>query len=207
MANIDKGLERTKNVPEVITWEWVDYLFPKSPLDEREMLEIIETSNMFLEELRIKNKNVYKQFLKDPAAKSHHQNYEGGLVEHCFKFAVWLQVRNLRKDYPLGLSPRWIVDVAFLHDLCKVGLYKPAAQGYSYDPEEYKHHALESLRRARILSFELIRSQEICILLHMAGGWWNKEDEVGLDDEDGEWIAQNRAVLAAVQWADMKACE
>ena len=101
-----------------------------------------------------------------------------------------------------------VVKIAVCHDLCKVDLYKLSEDGkYSYEYEKYKHHAKESVRRAEILGIELNQLERICILLHMAGGWWNDEDEEELNESDRKLIGENIRLISAVQWADMKACE
>ena len=159
------------------------------------------------EQIEDKYPNVLYHLLFDPAAKTHHQNYEGGLTEHNFKFACYLYGRVLTM-YP-GTNPiENVVRVAVCHDLCKIDLYKLGKNGkYSYDYEKYKHHAKESVRRANILGVELNQLERICVLLHMAGGWWNDEDEEELNESDRRLIGENIKLISAVQWADMKACE
>lgn len=159
------------------------------------------------EQIEDKYPSVLYHLLFDPAAKTHHQNYEGGLTEHNFKFACYLYGRVLTM-YP-GTNPiESVVKIAVCHDLCKVDLYKLGEDGkYSYDYEKYKHHAKESVRRTNILGVELNQLERICILLHMAGGWWNDEDEEELNESDRKLIGENIRLISAVQWADMKACE
>ena len=159
------------------------------------------------EQIEDKHHSVLYHLLFDPAAKTHHQNYEGGLTEHNFKFACYLYGRVLTM-YPGTNLIENVVKIAVCHDLCKVDLYKVCEDGkYSYDYEKYKHHAKESVRRAEILGIELNQLERICILLHMAGGWWNDEDEAELSKSDRELISENIRLISAVQWADMKACE
>lgn len=159
------------------------------------------------EQIEDKYPSVAYHLLTDPAAKTHHQNYGGGLTEHNFKFACYLYGRVLTM-YP-GTNPiENVVKIAVCHDLCKVDLYKLGEDGkYSYDYEKYKHHAKESVRRTNILGIELNQLERICILLHMAGGWWNDEDEEELNESDRKLIGENIRLISAVQWADMKACE
>lgn len=159
------------------------------------------------EQIEDKYPKVLYHLLVDPASKEKHQNYEGGLTEHNFKFACYLYGRVL-KIYP-GTNPvENVVKIAVSHDLCKVNLYKLGKDGkYSYDRKEYEHHAKESVRRAKILGIELNQLERICVLLHMAGGWWNEEDESELSESDRELIGNNIRLISAVQWADMKACE
>ena len=151
--------------------------------------------------------SVLRHLLTDPAAKTHHQNYVGGLTEHNFKFACYLYGRVL-KLYPDTNSVESVVKIAVCHDLCKVNLYKLGDDGkYSCDYEEYKHHAKESVRRTDVLGIKLTNIERICVLLHMAGGWWNDEDEAELSKSDRDIIGDNIRLISAVQWADMKACE
>ena len=69
-------------------------------------------------------------FLRAPASKGHHSNYEGGLFDHSVEVAIQLQ--NLTDK--LGLS--WLdrdsaFRVGILHDLCKIDTYKKSEQ-YPY---------------------------------------------------------------------------
>lgn len=149
---------------------------------------------------------VLRYLLTDPAAKSHHQNYEGGLTEHNFKFACWLYARVVNTDMDLMVDE--VCRIAIFHDLCKVKLYQLGEDGkYHYDYEEYKHHSCESIRRLSKMGIELSQKERVCILLHMAGGWWNDEDEAELSESDREFVGNNIRLISAVQWADMKACE
>lgn len=150
--------------------------------------------------------SVLRYLLTDPAAKSHHQNYPGGLTEHNFKLACWLYARVIKAK--LDLTAEETCRIAIFHDLCKVKLYKLGEDGkYSYDYEEYKHHSCESVRRLSKMGIELCQRERVCILLHMAGGWWNDEDEAELSESDREFVGNNIRLISAVQWADMKACE
>ena len=150
--------------------------------------------------------SVLRYLLTDPAAKSHHQNYPGGLTEHNFKFACWLYTRIIKAK--LDLTVEEVCRIAIFHDLCKIKLYKLGEDGkYSYNYEEYKHHSCESIRRLSKMGIKLCQRERVCILLHMAGGWWNDEDEAGLSESDREFVGNNIRLISAVQWADMKACE
>jgi hypothetical protein len=180
----------------------------KCPLLNTEQQAVVAKEFVKLyEQIEDKSSGVVCHLLTDPAAKSHHQNYEGGLTEHNFKFACYLYGRILMMCP--GTNPvESVVKIAVCHDLCKVNLYKLGKDGkYSYNYEEYKHHAKESIRRANILCIELNQLERICVLLHMAGGWWNDEDEAELNESDRELIGNNIRLISAVQWADMKACE
>lgn len=177
-----------------------------SILNEEQTMFLAKMFEMFLDDLKEKSPIVLKHFLQDPAAKAHHQNYEGGLLEHSFKFAAWLYGRIL--TFKSGLTVKEVIRIAVFHDFCKLGLYKKQPDGhYTYDKEKYKHHALESIKRAEFLGYELSQAERVCILLHMAGGWWNAEDEAALTENDKVFIANNFKLISASQWADMRACE
>jgi hypothetical protein len=180
----------------------------KCPLLNTEQQAVVAKEFVKLyEQIEDKSSSVVYHLLTDPAAKSHHQNYEGGLTEHNFKFACYLYGRVLTMCSDVN-PVESVVKIAVCHDLCKINLYKLGKDGkYSYNYEEYKHHAKESVRRAKTLGIELNQLERICVLLHMAGGWWNDEDEVELSNPDREIVGNNIRLISAVQWADMKACE
>lgn len=168
--------------------------------------ELISAFDNVMSQIGDRYPRVLRYLVTDPAAKSHHQNYEGGLTEHNFKFAAWLYSRVVKTNIDLTIEE--VCRIAILHDLCKVKLYKLGEDGkYFYDYEEYKHHSSESIRRARKMGIKLCQRERVCILLHMAGGWWNEEDELELSSSDKEFIGNNIRMISAVQWADMKACD
>ena len=147
-----------------------------------------------------------------PAAKSHHQNYPGGLLEHSLKLCKFLFSRTVeggaRPENAIALTARQVAQIGMFRDLCKLHLYQKQADGtYAYDRELIGHHAKLSVQIARNLVGRLDPQVEICILLHMAGGFWNNEDEAALTDTDRKWLTNNLRTVSAVQWADMKACE
>ena len=158
-----------------------------------------------LENLRHKNETYYKEYVSAPAARTHHQNYPKGLLEHSGKFAMWLYGRSLRGDIKITLEE--CVRIGFFHDFCKMFLYQPKGEGYDCNSELYSHHAKRSIELAEELGYKLSQKERICILLHMAGGWWNDEDEKTLTAADHTFISKNIRLISAVQWADMKACD
>lgn len=142
-----------------------------------------------------------------PASASHHQNYEGGLLEHCYIMGLWLYSRSVECGGPIDLTIDECARIALYHDLCKVGLYTRGKDGIWYcDSEMYEHHALLSVQRCEELGIILSQKERICILLHMAGAWWKAEDEEALTAGDRKWLANHFGIVSAVQWADMKAC-
>ena len=148
---------------------------------------------------QIENKypSVIRSMLIDPAAKTHHQNYVGGLTEHNLKFACYMYAKLIEK-FSVAENNNVltsVVKIAVLHDLCKVGLYKwnDTTKSYNYDYEKYKHHATESLDRAQTtLGIELKQIERICILLHM-GPWANAEDYSQLTEDDNLFLGEEAA--------------
>ena len=176
-----------------------------SLLNTEQQTAVAKEFTKLYEQIGDKYSLVLYHLLTDPASKANHQNYVGGLTEHNFKFACYLYGRVL-KMYPDTNLIESVVKIAVCHDLCKVGLYKLGKNDkYSYNPEEYKHHAKESISRAKILGIELNQLERICVLLHMTGGWWNDEDEAELSESDRDLIGNNIRLISAVQWADMEA--
>lgn len=146
-------------------------------------------------------------YLAAPASSRFHQNYAGGLLEHCTAMGIWLYSRTIECGGSVDLTVDECARIALFHDLCKVGLYSLGKDGvYHSDPEMYKHHALLSVQKCEEFGIFLSQKERVSILLHMAGAWWNPEDETALTVSDREWISNNFGILAAVQWADMKAC-
>lgn len=171
--------------------------------------KFVDFLRVFVETQKEQNPKFLRMFIVSPASKGHHQNYEGGLIEHSYLFAAYLYSRTNEGGYvgtvPLSLSIIDCFEIALFHDFCKVGLYKKTANGYAYNPDVVKHHAKLSIEYAQKLGYMINPKVKICIALHMSS-WWNKEDENLLDDEDRVWVSQHLADIAAVQWADMKAC-
>ena len=63
-------------------------------------------------------------FFTAPASTRFHGNYEGGLCEHSVN--VWEELVRLLRAYPeVKVSGESAAIVALLHDLCKIGCYKP----------------------------------------------------------------------------------
>lgn len=175
-------------------------------LTPEQQASVREEFQKLLDDLKQRNWDYYDEYMSAPAAKSHHQNYYRGLVEHSGKFAMWLYGRSLRGDIDITLQE--CARIGFLHDFCKLFLYESdGVGGYDIDYSIYDHHAKRSIELAEELGYKLSQKEKICILLHMAGGWWNQEDEDLLTEDDRRQIARNIRLISAVQWADMKACE
>lgn len=58
-----------------------------------------------------------------PASTRFHEAKNGGLLRHSWNVYTLLKDKN--KRFKLGLSKDNIILTAFLHDLCKVNVYKP----------------------------------------------------------------------------------
>lgn len=58
-----------------------------------------------------------------PAAKSHHSNFEGGLVSHSLKVYKVFKDNCERHNTKINLSEESIIIISLLHDLCKVNFY------------------------------------------------------------------------------------
>ena len=125
------------------------------------------------------------------------------MLEHSVKLGEALYERTQKG---INLTVEECARIALYHDLCKVGLYITYGNSYRCDKELYPHHGLLSVQRCEEFGIELSQTERVAILLHMAGAWWNPEDVTALTDDDRLWISKNFDILAAVQWADMKAC-
>ena len=82
---------------------------------------------------------VDKGFLENRASTKYHGNYKGGLLDHCENFynKLW-DFKNSKIILPY--DDRFVI--AYLHDICKVGVYN--ADG-TYNKEHPKGHANLSL--------------------------------------------------------------
>lgn len=126
-------------------------------------------------------------YFECPAAKSHHGNYEGGLVAHSVEVAKQLTdlTTKLNLQWNKPESP-WVIGL--LHDICKTDdyVYKfyttySTADGFvnkkdiEYnDTPIYPGHGIKSVI---ILGgrFELTEEEKMCIAYHM-GSFTDKEE-------------------------------
>ncbi len=71
-------------------------------------------------------------FFTAPASTRFHGAYAGGLCEHSINvydcLSDYLQRSRVEELYGLEYSPETVAIVALLHDLCKVGCYKPGTR-------------------------------------------------------------------------------
>ena len=174
-------------------------------LTPKQQASVRKEFQKLLDDLKHYDYYLYEEYMRAPAAKSHHQNYPKGLLEHSGKLSMWLYKRAIEEGL---FTLEECAKIGFLHDFCKLYLYEPDGKGnYKVDPYLCLHHAKRSIELAEGTGFELSQKEKICILLHMAGGYWNVEDEAMLTPDDKLWIIENLQTISAVQWADMKACE
>lgn len=71
-------------------------------------------------------------FFKSPASARFHGSYAGGLCEHSVNvydcLQDYLQRARVEELYGLEYTPETVAIVALLHDLCKIGCYKPGTR-------------------------------------------------------------------------------
>ena len=71
-------------------------------------------------------------FFKSPASARFHGSYAGGLCEHSVNvydcLTDYLQRARVEELYGLEYTPETVAIVALLHDLCKIGCYKPGTR-------------------------------------------------------------------------------
>lgn len=119
-----------------------------------------------------------------PASTTHHQNYAGGLLDHCT--SVWLHLEKLTKALDLKWDdPSSPFIIAMLHDACKIGAYF-----YNHDYGCWEHtenhpqgHAELSLKVIEELGIELTDEEKACIRWHMGAfddreNWNNFTDAI-----------------------------
>lgn len=76
-------------------------------------------------------------FFTAPASARFHGSYAGGLCEHSVNvydcLQDYLQRPRVEELYGLEYSPETVAIVALLHDLCKIGCYKPGTRNVKND--------------------------------------------------------------------------
>lgn len=107
-------------------------------------------------------------FYKMPASSKHHNNFEGGLLDHST--GVWLNLERLTSTMGLKWEdPSSPFIVAMLHDACKIDAY---FYNRDYGCWEVKNdrpagHGDLSLKIAEQLGIELTDEEKACIRWHM----------------------------------------
>ncbi|MGD9581049.1 MAG: HD domain-containing protein [Vampirovibrionia bacterium] len=93
------------------------------------LLDFIETNitNKEIKEITLGTLNKYSQdstkFFMAPAAKSHHHNYPGGLLQHTFELCQLSSALEKSKLYP-DINWQIVYSACILHDLGKINDYK-----------------------------------------------------------------------------------
>ena len=112
-------------------------------------------------------------FLRAPASKDHHSNYEGGLFDHSAEVAMQLQ--NLTDKLSLSwMNKESAFRVGILHDLCKIDQYEfnPFCIDHKTDCI-LKGHGEKSIML--LSQFMTLTEEELfCIRFHM--GAYNSDD-------------------------------
>lgn len=119
-------------------------------------------------------------FCSAPASTIYHGNYEGGLFDHCITVAHCLQ------KYTEKLGLKWEredspIRIGFMHDLCKIDLYKKEMGG-DFDSISFVHdstpivkgHGNKSVIYAVMNGAILTDEEMACILYHM-GAFTDKD--------------------------------
>ena len=131
-------------------------------------------------------------FFTAPASARYHGAYEGGLCDHSLNvyhcLVDYLSRDRVQELYGLDFPPESVAIAALLHDLCKIGCYKPGTRNvkndatgqwekvrtYFYeDPLPYGHGE----KSVYIISgfMKLTRQEAMAIRWHM--GFSGNEDE------------------------------
>lgn len=91
-----------------------------------------EGSDALLEYLEKKS-----DFFTAPASVRFHGSYAGGLCEHSVNvydcLTDYLERPRVEELYGLEYDPETVAIVALLHDLCKIGCYKPGTRNVKND--------------------------------------------------------------------------
>lgn len=116
-------------------------------------------------------------FYYAPAAKSYHDNYPGGLYDHCK--GLFTELYALRDKMRKNWTDLEMLIIAFGHDICKIGLYVPniGENGliyYTYSTMTEDGHGTKSLQLlANIIPNLLNKRIANSIVYHM--GLWTKD--------------------------------
>ena len=129
-------------------------------------------------------------FFTAPASARYHSAYAGGLCEHSLNvyhcLVDYLQRERVQELYGLEYSPESVAIVALLHDVCKVGCYKPGTRNvkdehgnwqtvptYTFDdPLPYGHGE----KSVYIVNGFLRRTREVAMAIRWHMGFSGTED-------------------------------
>ena len=143
--------------------------------DEKEIQNLLgeRATDEFMDWLRVIG------YFTAPAAKSHHGNYEGGLVDHSY--CVGAELNNMTEKHELNWSrpeSPWVVGL--LHDICKVDDYiKIQDDTSNYCTFDYNKNAIYPGHGDKSIimlmgHFPLEEDEKMCIMYHM-GAFTDKE--------------------------------
>lgn len=119
-------------------------------------------------------------FYYAPAAKKYHDNYPGGLFDHCL--GLYRELKDLKVKMNKNWTEEEMIVIAFGHDLCKVGLYVATVSEdrvvtYDINPDRMNKdegHGVRSLSILAQVCPELLNDRIAkCIVCHM--GMWTKD--------------------------------
>ncbi len=106
----------------------------------------------------------HNKFFDSPASTKYHGAYERGLADHSLE--VFKEFDNFNEKYNLGLGKDTIIICSLLHDFCKAGAYIKNGDGYLYNKDHPKGHAVFSIKIIKAL-IELSEQEEKIIRYHM----------------------------------------
>lgn len=115
-------------------------------------------------------------FYQMPASTRWHNNFAGGLHDHCT--GVWLNLEKLTNNMGLEWQdPSSPFIIAMLHDACKIGAYyyNPDYGVWEHVENHPEGHGDLSLKIAEELGIELTDEEKACIRWHM-GAFDEKEN-------------------------------
>lgn len=155
----------------------------KPQMNEEMRIKQFESMMTFLDDETILGKLIAMGFFTAPASTKYHGSYEGGLFDHCFAVANYLQwmTEQCNLEWELKRSPYL---VGMFHDLCKVDQYRidnsvPYTVGeptrYEYRNDSLlKGHGDKSIMMLASM-MELTEEEVMCIRYHM-GAFTEKEE-------------------------------
>lgn len=118
-----------------------------------------------------------KGFFTSPASTKFHGNYQGGLLDHSIN--VYNTYRRWCKKFNLDVPSDSQIIIAFLHDLCKAGLYlgNKAPYGFNTFSNAAKNgeHGKNSVKRAEEF-IKLTELEKQAIIFHM--GIYTKDSTI-----------------------------
>jgi hypothetical protein len=112
-------------------------------------------------------------FFIAPASVMGHNAFECGLMQHSYN--VYVQLKKKNEEFDLGLTDSEVIVIGLLHDVCKIGRYKPnvlksgklsEAKPYVYEDAYPLHHGAKSVIMLQNL-IPLTSAECICIHWHM----------------------------------------